>query len=217
MKSITIPESVTSIGAMAFRGCTGLTSIAIPESVTSIEFWAFSDCTGLTSVTIPQGVTSIGWGAFYGCIGLTSITIPESVTSISDYAFPCCSALKGIWVDANNPYYSNDASGVLFNKSKTDLICAPGKISGNYTIPESVTRIGSGAFYGCSELEGIWVDTNNPNYSSDAAGVLFNKNKTELICAPGKINGKYTLPESVTSIGEGAFHGCTGQIGRAHV
>ena len=210
LKSITIPESVTSIGAMAFRGCTGLTSIAIPESVTSIEFWAFSDCTGLTSVTIPQGVTSIGWGAFYGCIGLTSITIPESVTSISDYAFPCCSALKGIWVDANNPYYSNDASGVLFNKSKTDLICAPGKISGNYTIPESVTRIGSGAFYGCSELEGIWVDTNNPNYSSDAAGVLFNKNKTELICAPGKINGKYTLPESVTSIGEGAFHGCTG-------
>ena len=155
------------------------------------------------------------------------------MTNISDYAFSCCSALKGIWVDANNPYYSNDASGVLFNKSKTELICAPGKISGNYTIPESVTRIGWGAFYGCtgltsitipesvtsisnyvfpgcSALKGIWVDANNPYYSNDAAGVLFNKSKTELICAPGRIIGKYTIPEGVTCIGEYAFSGCTG-------
>ncbi len=74
-------KSVTSIGAWAFNGCTGLTSITIPDGVTSIGGYAFSGCTGLTSVTIPDSVTSIGDSAFYGCTGLTSITIPDSVTS----------------------------------------------------------------------------------------------------------------------------------------
>ena len=99
LTSITIPNSVTSIGYGAFYGCTGLTSITIPESVTSIGDFAFRGCTGLTSITIPNSVTSIGSGAFYGCTGLTSITIPDSVTSIVNHAFFGCSGLTSIEYD----------------------------------------------------------------------------------------------------------------------
>ena len=94
--NLEIPGSVTSIGEIAFYGCTGLTSVTIPESVTSIGRSAFSGCIGLTSITISGSVTSIGESAFSGCTSLTSITIPEGVTSIGDAAFNDCSALTEI-------------------------------------------------------------------------------------------------------------------------
>ena len=94
--SITIPNSVTSIGDYAFFYCSSLTSITIPNSVTSIGICAFSACYNLTSITIPNGVTSIGEWAFYGCSSLTSITIGNSVTSIGDYAFSWCPYLTSI-------------------------------------------------------------------------------------------------------------------------
>ena len=73
MTSITIPDSVTSIGNAAFASCSGLTSITIPDSVTSIGYNAFYKCSGLTSISIPDSVTSIGYNAFCNCSGLTSI------------------------------------------------------------------------------------------------------------------------------------------------
>ena len=76
--SITIPNSVTSIGDSAFRGCSSLTNITIPSGVTSIGDFAFSGCSSLTSVTIPSGVTSIGWGAFYDCSSLKTINCEAS-------------------------------------------------------------------------------------------------------------------------------------------
>ena len=100
-KTTTIPESVTSFGSSAFRGCTGLTSITIPNSVTSIEYATFSGCAGLTSITIPSSVTSIGERAFEGCTGLTSITIPSSVTSIGGYAFSDCTGLTSITIPSS--------------------------------------------------------------------------------------------------------------------
>ena len=74
----------------AFLGCSGLTSVTIPNSVTSIGDLAFGRCSGLTSVTIPNSVTSIGYFAFKECYGLTSVTIPNSVKSIRDGAFKDC-------------------------------------------------------------------------------------------------------------------------------
>ncbi len=97
VKDLIIPNTVTSIGKYAFRGCTGLTSVTIPSSVTSIWYNAFSGCTSLTSVTIPSSVTYIDGSAFAGCTGLTSVTIPSSVTSIGGSAFQNCSELTYVY------------------------------------------------------------------------------------------------------------------------
>ena len=86
--SVTLPNSVTSIGGGAFVGCSSFRSVTLPDSVTSIGKGAFQSCKSLRSVTIPDSVTSIGKGAFYGCSRLRSVTIPDSVISIGNRAFP---------------------------------------------------------------------------------------------------------------------------------
>ena len=96
---VTIPNSVTSIGSSAFAVCENLDSITIPNSVTSIEKETFASCTNLTSITIPNSVTSIGEEAFYRCLSLTSITIPNSVTSIGEDAFMYCTSLKELRIE----------------------------------------------------------------------------------------------------------------------
>ena len=98
LSSITIPNSVTSIGAYAFDACYSLASITIPNGVTSIRAYAFDDCYSLSSITIPNSVTSIGAYAFYRCYSLASITIPNGVTSIEESAFTLCIILKSITI-----------------------------------------------------------------------------------------------------------------------
>ena len=138
LTSVTIPESVTSIGGGAFSDCTGLTSVNIPNSVTSIGGNAFSGCTGLTSVNIPNSVTSIGGGAFSGCTGLTSVNIPNSVTSIGDAAFYKCSNLTSVTISEGVTVVDENA----FRGTGISTIF----------IPNSVTTIGKWAFLGCPNL-----------------------------------------------------------------
>ena len=100
---IVIPSSVTSIGASAFDGCTGLTYVTIPNSVTSIGMYAFCDCKSLTSIEIPSSVTRIDDDIFSGCSGLTFVKIPSSVTRILWGAFDGCTKLSSIVCEATTP------------------------------------------------------------------------------------------------------------------
>ena len=142
--SVVIPNSVTSIGASAFRSCIGLTSITIPDSVTSMGFDAFFECSGLTTLTIGSGVTSIGASAFAYCSGLTSVTIPNSVTSIGNGAFGVCTGLTSITIPSS---VTSIGIGAFGNCTGLTSI----------TIPNSVTSIGSSAFYGCTSLTSLTI------------------------------------------------------------
>ena len=217
LTSVTIPDSVTSISWYAFYNCRSLTSVTIPNSVTSIGEHAFYDCTSLTSVTIPDSVTSIGWYAFYNCRSLTSVTIPDSVTSIGEYAFYNCRSLTSVTIPDSVTSIGDRA---FYNCRSLTSVTIPNSVTsiGEYafsdctsltsvTIPDSVTSIGSFAFRFCTSLTGIWVAEGNSHYSSDVSGVLFNKDKTTLVQCPGAF-AAYTIPNSVTSIGEYAFYDC---------
>ena len=98
LTSVTIPNSVISIGRAAFLGCPILTSVTIPNSVTNIGDDTFRLCKSLTSMTIGTGVTSIGDGALWDCASLTTVTIPGNVTRIGDDAFVLCTSLARVTI-----------------------------------------------------------------------------------------------------------------------
>ena len=236
LKSITIPNSVTSIGENAFWYCSNLTSITIPNSVTEIGSWAFKGCTGelivnckipsassnsfgafynskFTKVTIGDSVTSIGNFAFADCSCLTSITIPDSVTTIGGYAFLRCSCLTSITIPNSVTYIG----GYAFSdcSSLTSI-----------TIPDSVTKIGGYAFEDY-KIQSIIIDTVTGNtsylenyfgankisgytgkYVSSDGCCLIKDNVLVKFLDRKKVS--YTIPDSVTEIGEYAFDGCSG-------
>jgi hypothetical protein len=145
-----------SIGQSSFYECTGLTSITIPDSVTSIGEEAFWACHSLASVTIGNSVTSIGEKAFWICHSLASVTIGNSVTSIGDGAFYGCTSLTSVTVGNGNTSYTVEG-GILYNKAKTKIVHVPSGISGNVTIPNGVTSIGSQAFLSCKSLASVTI------------------------------------------------------------
>ena len=233
--------SVTSIGDWAFPPFKSLTSITIPDSVTTIGISPFASCSGLkriivsadhptlatidgvlfekttktlicyprartsTTYTIPQGIKVIGASAFTFCVSLTSITIPDSVTSIGDYAFHQCMSLTSITLPSSVTSTGDgtfDSCTSLTNINIPDGVTSIGDSAfancnalTSITIPNSVTAIGDGAFRYCTSLTSITIPD---SVSAIGDRAFFSCNALTSI----------TLPGSVTAIGRSTFCGC---------
>ena len=210
--------TVTSIGSDGFLFCGNLTSVIIPNTIISIGRYAFSNCSGMTSFAIPNSVTNIGDYAFNNCSGLTSVTIGKLVTSISVLAFYGCSKLTDINVEGDNTKYSSE-NGVLFNNAKNSLICYPaGKTETTYTIPNSVTNIGEGAFKYCDNLTTINIPNSVTSIGKGAFGYCSALTSVSIGNSVMNISNfafdhcrslaSITISNSVRSIGEYAFQCC---------
>ena len=122
LTSVTIPNSVTTIGGSAFSGCSALTSVTIPNSVTKIDNHTFEYCSTLTSINIPNSVTTIGIGAFSGCTNLQKVNIGNSVKTIGRYAFDNCTSITQISSEAVVPPTCGLDVFANINKSNCKLI-----------------------------------------------------------------------------------------------
>ncbi len=184
IKSVTVPNTVTSIGGFAFYYCSSLTSIAIPNSVISIGDSAFAYCTSLPGITLPNNLNTIEKCAFQDCKAFTSLSIPDSVTSIGIYAFFECSSLRSITIP-------NSVASIGEGAFKD---C---KVLNNVTMPDSVLSIGNYVFYGCTALSNVRLSNNLTAISN----FMFYR------CT--SLTG-LAIPGNVRTIGNSAFEDCTG-------
>ena len=199
LTSVTIPNSVTSIGVCAFSHCSGLTSVTIPNSVTSIGDYAFSKCSGLSKVNIEsiESWCSINFSSitshpffssenghlFMNGTEVTSLTIPQSISKLNSFVFYGCSGLTSVTIP---------------NSLTSIGVCAFSHCSGltSVTIPNSVTSIGGYAFSNCSGLTSVTI----PNSVTSIGEGAF-RNCSSL--------ASVNIPKTVTDIGSYAFYGCS--------
>ena len=206
LTNIMIPSSVAAIGHMAFAGCANLRAIMVDSNnpnYCSLDGVLFNKRRTILfeypggragNYVIPNGVTFIGLESFCDCSLLTGVTTPDSVTRIDFGAFNACASMEAITVATSNRVYSSLA-GVLFDKRQTVLIRCPENKSGDYTIPDSVTRIADEAFLRCKNLTRITIPgsvTTIDNWAFESCSKL----------------ASITIPNSVTSIGFHPFTSC---------
>ena len=223
--TITLPKNLVSIGAGPFYNCNQLkeiivdssntsytaadgvlftkdkkelityptakteTSYQVPTGIVKLDDYAFYS-SKVQSIILPSSLTTIGEACFYGS-SISSLTIPDSVTSIETAAFSECKSLNTITIGTG----ITKLNDYVFQNSSISSI----------NLAASITDISSLAFFGCTKLNNINVNSANTVYSTQS-GVLFSKDGTKLILYPiGKTDTAYTIPNSVTKLGENAF------------
>ncbi len=184
LKSLTLPSDVYAIGGGAFADCTGLENITLPDGVICISSNAFRNCTSLKSITLPTGLTELGQGVFRGCESLTEITIPDGITYLDSYLFEKCSNLKTV----------NLPKGLTSVGTRAFQSCTA--LTG-ISLPDSVNAVGSYAFEGCTNLTNVTLPS----------GITRIEEYTFCNCTG--LTGM-TLPGSMIYIGNSAFSGCSG-------
>ena len=200
LTSLTIPDSVTSIGAGLFTGCEHLSSVTLPKGLRAVSERLFTGCTALKSVKLPDTVTSIGDWAFSRS-AIASISLPSGLRQIGENAFSSCAALTSITIPA----------GVTEIKAYTFADCTA---LARAALPDSVTVIGVRAFAGCTSLTGITL----PKNLTAIEGYAFSRSGLTAVTIPGKTVSlgeeafgscanltSVTIPASVTSIDNLAF------------
>ena len=231
LASVTIPDDVTSIEQYAFQGCTSLATVSILGIVSTVGQYAFQNCPSLTHIELQTTPTTIGTSAF--ALGTSSRPVTCTVESPGNAANGAFNSYKnnyttftyhgiGEYIGSDGLTYTfiNNALTISGTGASTSLYFGMLTTSDNTTVNmremvtchygPDITSISSYAFGSqCTQLTSITVDENNANYTS-ADGILFNKDKTDLIKCPVTIAGEYTIPDTVATISGYAFNPCPG-------
>ena len=170
LKSVTVTDAV-KVSSAAFNGCEDLTVIVLDEGIQTIGEYAFGGCRGLHEIILPQGVKTVSANAFSGCTDLTSVVIPDSVTSIGESAFSGCTALASVCITDITVWckisFGDSTANPLYYAGN---LCLNGELVTELIIPDSVTSIGSYAFYGCTGLTSVAISDSVTSIGSAAFG-----------------------------------------------
>lgn len=230
LDEVIIPSSVRSIGNSTFDSCELLKKISIENGVTSIGSYAFNNCKSLEEIILPSSVISIGDYAFAYCTSLEDFIIPPSVTSIGEGTFDGCNIIKGAYPKKNFSfsfarltvgYDPTDAvveNGFVYNTKKDILYYAPLRIEGEFKVPETVNKIGAGAFGLCEDMTSVVLPSSLASIGKMAfcyCNALTSVEFPSSLASIGEQAFYYcdaltsvVLQSSLTSIGENAFDGC---------
>lgn len=192
LKKVTLPNSLISIGKSAFYNCSNLVEISVPDSVKYISDSAFSGCDSLSKLDLPKGLIYLGEYALFGT-AIETLNLGNMLDEISRALCWDCTALKTVSISDSITSIGDNAFDSCENLKSLD-------------IPKSVSYISPGAFYNCSALESINIAEGNENYSS-INGVLFNKEKTELLLYPsGSKESTFNVPDGIERLESSIFY-----------